>query len=320
MIVKNEAAHLQKCLSSIRDIADQIVIVDTGSSDGTLQIAKSFDAEIEHFNWINNFSAARNKSLQKATADWILHLDADEVLDESSKPIIKRIIEFKEADAFRVSVRNYHPPGDMVAFQDSNQIRLFRNHPKYRFQNKIHEQIYPSLFKSNASIADSDILIHHFGYRENNKQKAQRNLPIILAALKENSADAYLQFKLGETYKALKQNRESKKAFLQASQNADHILDSQTLDNLYMRLAQLELEQNSYLESIRFAEKSLSFNPDNPVSLYVASVAALYLGEVNKAEHFLTHLNKINSQGIIPRDDVAQLLNACQQLSGGGSH
>ncbi len=81
MIVKNEEKHLARCLSSVKDVADEIVIVDTGSTDKTIEIAESFSAKIFHFDWVNDFSAARNFALSKCTGDWILYLDADEELN-----------------------------------------------------------------------------------------------------------------------------------------------------------------------------------------------------------------------------------------------
>ncbi|MBK7632424.1 MAG: glycosyltransferase family 2 protein [Ignavibacteriales bacterium] len=78
MIVKNEERHLARCLSSVKDVVDEIVIVDTGSTDNTIEIAESFNAKIFHFDWVNDFSAARNFALTKCIGNWILYLDADE--------------------------------------------------------------------------------------------------------------------------------------------------------------------------------------------------------------------------------------------------
>lgn len=100
MIVKNEEKHLARCLSSVKDAADEIVIVDTGSSDKTIEIAESFGSKIFHFNWINDFSAARNYSLSKCSSDWILYLDADEQLNPDSVDEINRLKKSQPAAVY----------------------------------------------------------------------------------------------------------------------------------------------------------------------------------------------------------------------------
>jgi len=321
LIVKNEADFLNECISSVQEIADQIVVVDTGSSDNTVSIAKSFNAKIEHFKWIDDFSAARNRSLDLATGDWILHIDADETVDANSQQLLLNLINSNEYDAYQLSVRNYHPKTDMVAFQDSDQIRLFRNLPEFRFQNRVHEQIYPSLLKANAKIQNTDLLIHHYGYQHDNQQKSRRNLPILEAITKENPNDAFSWFKLGETYKALQQSQSALDAFTKAlSVPKDQRLDDRTREILFVRQAQLELHQDRYLESLNSAEMSLNLNSENPLTLYVASVSALYLSKVPIAQKYLNHLKQVNINGAIPEDDVNRLLAACQQLNGGGNH
>ena len=92
MIVRDEASLLSECLASIQNVAQQIVVVDTGSNDDTVAIAKSFGAEVHHFEWIDDFAAARNESLRFATGDWILWLDADERLMPESLPHLKRLL------------------------------------------------------------------------------------------------------------------------------------------------------------------------------------------------------------------------------------
>lgn len=321
LIVKNEAKYLRNCLSSVQKIADQIVVVDTGSDDDSIPIAQSFKARIEQFEWIDDFAAARNKSLDLASADWILHIDADETLDEDSQQNLRQLIASSDTDAYQLSVRNYHPPEDMIAFQDSVQIRLFRNKPEFRFQNRVHEQIYPSLDKTGAQIQNSNLLIHHYGYRHNNQNKAQRNLPILRAILRENPDDAYSWFKLGETYKGLHRAQDALDAFAKAlAVEGKSPLDPKTAELLFVRRAQLELQKDRYKDSLESAKQSLALNPRNALTLYVASVSALYLANVDLAQKYLNQLMRLNINGAIPVSDVEQLLSACTQLKAGGQH
>ena len=94
MIVKNEEKYLEGCLESVKNVADEIVIVDTGSEDSTLDIAERYGAKIYHFEWIDDFSAARNFALSKSTGDWILYLDADERLSKDSVEEVKSICHY----------------------------------------------------------------------------------------------------------------------------------------------------------------------------------------------------------------------------------
>ena len=138
MIAKNEQANLKKCLNSVKDLVDEIIIVDTGSTDKTKEIAKKFGAKIVDFKWKDDFSAARNECLKHATKDWILVLDADEAIDENGSKEIKELIK-KEYDAYLLPQINYSssraiagltPSGsssEISGYYVSMICRLFRN-------------------------------------------------------------------------------------------------------------------------------------------------------------------------------------------------
>src|SRR3989338_8433001 len=91
LIVKNESLILSRCLESLRSFVDEIIVVDTGSTDNTMEIARSYDAQVKHFTWIDNFSAARNESLRHASGDWILYIDADEVVNVANAGKIRQV-------------------------------------------------------------------------------------------------------------------------------------------------------------------------------------------------------------------------------------
>ncbi len=320
MIVKNEQEFIENCLKSIQPIADEIIVVDTGSSDKTLEIARAFAAKIFSFQWINDFSAARNEALKQATGDWILHLDADETLEETSAGKIRPLISTTDSDALIVSVRNYHPPQDMVKYLDSGQIRLFRNRPEYRYRNAIHEQITFSIEENGGSIKDAPLLIHHFGYQTGNAQKAERNRILLEKKVQENPEDGYLQFKLGETYKALQLNEKAKTCFLKALSANEPKLSSEILDSIYLRLSQLELSEDNYQQSVAYGRKSLAINPDNAVSLYIISIGFLYTGRVDEADAALKHLKEINVNETVSDNDITPLIQICENLKKGNTN
>lgn len=171
LIVKNEALLLSRCLESIRSFVDEIIVVDTGSYDDTIEIASSYGARVYHFNWINDFSAARNESLRHAKGDWVLYIDADETVDAVNAAKIQQVITREDISA--VTVRQCIPQqsGNIATAFYSEYCRLFRRHPAIRFEGKIHEQILPAIERQGGKVLCTDIVIHHWAYAVNEEKK-----------------------------------------------------------------------------------------------------------------------------------------------------
>ena len=131
MIVRNEERFLPGCLESVRGLVDEIIVVDTGSTDRTAEIARSFGARVFDFEWRDDFSAARNESLRHAGSDWILYLDADERIDCGGiDNCIRAAAAHPDFDAFSVLIRNFrHTASERPAFDAAYNFRLFRNFP-----------------------------------------------------------------------------------------------------------------------------------------------------------------------------------------------
>ena len=177
MITKNEQDNLAECLNSVKDIADEIIVVDTGSKDKTKEIAKKFSAKIFDFKWSDDFSAARNESLKHATKDWILILDADETLGEEGKKAIKELVKGKDNDAFLLLQKNYTNEASIVGFVNEEHkkdgkaykgwygsfiARLFRNKKDYEFEGTVHELVEPSVEKKKGNIAATKIAVNNY--------------------------------------------------------------------------------------------------------------------------------------------------------------
>ena len=148
MIVKNEDRFLQGCLESIKDVVDQIIVVDTGSTDKTLNIAQEYNAQIHYFDWCDDFSAARNVSIKYATGDWILWMDADERLAPESIERLARILVPEEVPVvYKVGIHSIWQDSSTV--QLSHAFRIFNNHKGIFFsgRNEAHNkriyQVYP---------------------------------------------------------------------------------------------------------------------------------------------------------------------------------
>jgi glycosyltransferase involved in cell wall biosynthesis len=195
MIVRNEARCLARCLDSIRGLADEIVIADTGSTDGTVEIAKTFNAKISSFKWVDDFSAARNFSLDQASGDWILVLDADEFAGESLASEIAEFIKREPAIGRLKIVSDFRRNGHTLRSQ-SYVSRLFPRGA--RFRGRIHEQLVSPLPRVNLRAE-----LSHDGYLIG--EKSERNVQLLLAELAHEPDNAYLAYQLAIEFSALEQ-------------------------------------------------------------------------------------------------------------------
>lgn len=179
MIVRDEQDFLADCLDSVKDLVDEIVIVDTGSTDRTIDIAKGYGAEVYHHEWEEDYSKHRNQSISYARGEWILIMDADEVIAAQDIGRIRHAIDSIAADGFMFTLRNYEKesnlanltmnPGDYAegngypGFIACDLIRLFRKDPDIFFSGKVHETVTESFQKSKRVIHNTGIPIHHYG-------------------------------------------------------------------------------------------------------------------------------------------------------------
>lgn len=209
MIVRDEESCLRRCLDSAAALADEIVIVDTGSTDRTVEIAREYDAVIFSFPWGNDFAAARNFSVEKATMDWVLWLDADEEIAPESLDLSIESGLLEQYDALAVPLVNFF--GKTVDHDQVVQIaqpRLFKNHLGFRFENQIHEWLNISSAYAQNRVGFLDLVIYHYGYMDplvENKQKSERNVNLLLQDLKEDKDHAWTHYYLaGEYYRRRK--------------------------------------------------------------------------------------------------------------------
>jgi len=200
MIVKNAEAHLGKCLASVKDHVDEMIVVDTGSTDGTRTVAQAQGARVFDFTWVDSFAAARNESLRHAAGQWILWLDADEYLDEQNRERLRGLLTSLPADNIAFLMCQYsqleHGPH---AAAKVDHPRLFRNHPELRWSHRVHEQILPSLRQRGARVARTDLVITHDGFSDPGAQqpKIERNRRLLELELRESPTDGFVLYNLG---------------------------------------------------------------------------------------------------------------------------
>jgi tetratricopeptide (TPR) repeat protein len=206
MIVKDEEEMLPGCLEAVAGAVDEIVVVDTGSTDRTVEIAESFGAKVVHFPWNGSFSDARNVGLETATSDWLFYLDADEHLVPGDARKIRNLLGRTWREGFHLVETNYTGSDEAGTTVTHLALRIFRNRPEYRFEGRIHEQktgrmptFLPERFEATT------IRIRHYGYlksRISAKEKSRRNIELLLEEARE-APTPFTEFNLGSEYMML---------------------------------------------------------------------------------------------------------------------
>jgi glycosyltransferase involved in cell wall biosynthesis len=220
MIVRDAEADLAACLESVRGIADEVVVADSGSKDNTMELARGLGARVFSIPWENDFALARNLSLAKVTADWVLSMDADERLDPAASRRLPSLLANPKARAYQVPIRNYvlseneriwdrpAKPNDSPlpearkypAYVDHENVRLFRRLPELYFVGRIHETVGIRILETGGGLGRADFLIHHFGLAVDHKTQDRKNLyyrELSLQKIQEMPHSAQAHFELG---------------------------------------------------------------------------------------------------------------------------
>ncbi|MBD3249021.1 glycosyltransferase [Candidatus Woesearchaeota archaeon] len=179
MIAKDESENIERCLESVKDIADEIIIGDTGSKDNTKEIAKRYTKKVFDISWDHDFSKARNECMLYATKRWIFVIGADEAISSKDSDKIMQLIKDDTAIGYKFTQRNYSDRVSSIKWRSSQRdgyeessnfkgwqyrgiIRLFRNNKGIRFRYPVHESVLPAIKDIKGKIKSSNIPIHHF--------------------------------------------------------------------------------------------------------------------------------------------------------------
>jgi len=195
MIVRDASAFLPSCLESVRGIAGEIVIADTGSTDDSIAIAQSFGARVISIPWSNDFAEARNRALAETKSDWVLSLDADEQLDPQAAQQIPGLLKNSSIAGYQVTIRNYvlslqdrvwdrtaiandfslEAAKPYPAYVEHENVRLFRRDPEIYFVGRVHESVGPRILETKRGLDQAPFLIHHFGMVADEETRARKN-------------------------------------------------------------------------------------------------------------------------------------------------
>jgi len=273
MIVRNEEPRIGQCLQSIAPYVDEMVVVDTGSTDRTREIARDCGARVFDFPWTDSFSEARNQSLAQARGQWIFWMDADDVISPECGAQLKELIRrHPDRDvAYQVQVRI--PPGpNEYSLSVVDHVKLFPNRPDIRFEFCIHEQVLSSLRRAGMDIRFSDLYVTHANYDRSDagqKLKRLRDFRLLQRDIREHPNHPFVLFNLGMTYLYAVKEFEVAAHYLRRSLDASHWQDS-IVRKAYALLTSARICQQDWEQAAAANEEGRTYYPDDAELLFQA--------------------------------------------------
>lgn len=260
MIVKNEEKYLDRCLKSVEGIVNEIVIVDTGSTDRTIEIAKANGAKVFYYEWNNHFAEARNEAIKHTTSEWVLVLDADEYITKWDSKRIEKILSNKNQIG-EILIYSKYIIDDKEYISNSNLKRLF---PKgITFEGRVHEQL-----DTNLPSIDTNIEVKHNGYYKT--EKFERNIPLLRESLKENPKDAYLYSQLAREFKASNRIMEAR---ICAQKGYELMNDNNEYSPVFLvEYLQILNSSKMYTEAIKIINREEKYMKDYAYFFYIAGI------------------------------------------------
>jgi len=271
MIVKNEERVLARCLESV-GFADEIIVVDTGSQDRSVEVAESEGAKVFHYEWQDDFAAARNFSMEQATGGWILQMDADEEFYQADIPRLRAILERDDVDGVHLVIRNFFPSAAVQTDQSvedpmsephsvNHFPRLVRNRPDIRYTGTIHEG-----FRTLDRILVSDVSIFHYGYAQEDDRKDsrfERNRRMTLKNVEDNPDDPLAYYYAATTCLSSNLHEDAERYFLKMIEMADpeHPRQKHFYQMANTHLATLAVLQHDYETVECFARAAIKPAP-----------------------------------------------------------
>jgi glycosyltransferase involved in cell wall biosynthesis len=296
MIVRDEEEMLPRTLEAARPAVDEIIVVDTGSTDATIEIARSFGATVIEREWTGSFSDARNASLEAATGDWFIYLDADEVLVSDDVERLRALAGQTWREAFFLHETNFTGDESTGVSVVHSALRMFRNRPEYRFSGRLHEQIaYHLPAYLPERIAQSPVRVNHYGYlgvvRES-KDKARRNLELLLAQQRETPAhelNAFFYYNLGSEYFAAGDIAKAVETYQVAfgKLQADNLFWHEYAPSLTLRSVKALRAAGRHHEALRRSELGLQHFPGFTDLVFEQGMASIALERADEAIRFM---------------------------------
>ena len=314
MIVKNEEKHLAGCLKSVRDVVDEMIVVDTGSTDKTVDIARVFGARVSEFPWTGDFSEARNRSLAGATGDWILVLDADEVISARDLDELKRLMNERSTTpvAYSIVTRNYtrnvgvigwtgnsgqYPEEAGVGWVRSDKVRLFPRRGDVFFISPVHELVEDSLRAVKINIVPCEVVVHHYGKLDVEKDLRKGEDYYLLGKMKYESDPANVKYinELAKQAQVLNRYEEAVELWLQLLslleadpgspdyQEIARVSYGEPLSEIYIQLAAAYLMLDRYEEALSASRKAVQTGTKRKEYIHIYAHCEIVAGSLDRA-------------------------------------
>ena len=292
MIVRDEEHHLPDCLASLRGLADELVVVDTGSRDKTKDIAASFGAKVSDFVWVDDFAAARNAALDRATGDYAFWMDADDRLDDANRAKFRALLDALDPGVPAARVLTCRCDAGPGGGPDTavHHVRLFPRLPGVRWDYRVHEQILPALRKAGVSVKWSDVSVRHVGYADPaaRKGKLDRDLRLLTLDRAARPQDPFILFNLACVHQELGDHARAE-PMARESLNRSHRTDS-IVRKLYAILARGRLAAGDWAGAAEACRAGLRDCPGDAELLFVGADALARAGDFAAAEAMLRDL------------------------------
>lgn len=295
MIVRDEERHLDRCLASLDGVVDEVVIIDTGSTDDSIAIARARGARVHQSAWEGDFSRSRNIALALARGRWILYIDADEELAGASRESVEGLLSAAQEAAFRLLL---HPYPGWTAYRE---FRLWRNNPRVRFEGVIHEKVRPAILdlaeREERPIGDCDLRLLHDGYVGDQERKHRRNLPLLRAELAQRPHTVFNWRHLAVALAALGERVEAERAL----ERAVALAPLATPGDVHGSLAFSELVRMRHRRGANVDElllEGLERWPENWLLVWIAARVGMTAGRHDAALERLDRLAAVELDGL----------------------
>ena len=300
MIAKNEEGCIAKALASVGDYVDEIILVDTGSTDKTCQIASSYGAKIYHHIWNNDFSESRNYSLNYATGDWILVLDADETINYLDIIYLKELSAQKDRVAYSLRQRHYTNKLNSLGLIENDEwynesigysgwlentiCRFFRRDPQVYFKRPVHESVEYRLKELGIMPLILEIPIHHYGKLSSSKirnKKSQLYIDInkrYLKKLKDRDELIWGNYQIGQSLAAMRKPEEALtylESAVRLMNQGKPLKSNDSQGGPVVALSTLYLMLNRSLDALKHLKRQIEIEPENDD--YWLALAQVYI-------------------------------------------
>jgi len=312
MIVRNEEAHLGTCLDSVKALVDEIVVVDTGSTDGTVAMARSLGVLVLERPWHDDFAWARNEALQAARSDWVLVMDADERF-EGRPSEVRKVLRKKGVVALEVPILSHLVGAEHM----HSAIRLFRLAPGVHFERRLHEQVLPSIARTfpGGRVARAPFRLIHLGYREDEvrrKGKHERNLRLAEAEVAAHPEDAFASLNVGVEYMASGDAERAVAAFERS--RALIVTPEHWHSRLYKIEAQALLALSRREEATARIDEGIGLFPTFTDLYFMKGVALYDAGQLDEASRLFRRCLRMGPASTPPHDGVDPYLGTAAPL------